>query len=51
MIIDNLTIIGLVITIGVAVIVSRLASKGASEVVHKSRRPQYNHIKSVLRPQ
>jgi hypothetical protein len=38
MIIDNLTIIGVIIAIGVAVVVSRLAAKGASSVVPKRRR-------------
>lgn len=38
MIIDNLTIVGVVIAIGVALVVSRLVSKGASGVAAKSRR-------------
>ena len=38
MIIDNLTIIGILIAIGAALIVSRLVSKDASEIAVKSRR-------------
>ena len=43
MIIDNLTIVGVVITVGVAFVISRLAAKGVSGAVPKSRRPQHNH--------
>jgi len=38
MIIDNLTIIGVVVAIGLALVVSRLIAKGASGVATRSRR-------------
>ena len=43
MIIDNLTIFGVLIAVGVALVVSRLASKGVSGVAPKSRRPLHHH--------
>ncbi|MDH3354852.1 MAG: hypothetical protein OEL79_06530 [Chromatiales bacterium] len=43
MIIDNLTIFGVLIAVVVAAVVSRLASKSVPGVVHKSRRPVHHH--------
>lgn len=43
MIIDNLTIFGVIIAIGLALVISRLAAKGLSGAAHKSRRPIEHH--------